>query len=65
VRIIPLQFLPSMHPAVILTRATVACVVGVSIYIGVARIFRIRELAELERMLLRKLRVWPSNRLRS
>ncbi len=65
VRAILLQFLPSIHPAVILTRATVACVVGVSIYFGVARMFRIRELAELERMLMRKLRVRPANRLTS
>jgi hypothetical protein len=50
-----------MHPTVILARATMACLVGVSIYFGAARIFRIRELAELERMLMRKLRARPTN----
>jgi putative peptidoglycan lipid II flippase len=53
-RIMLLQLLPGMHPVVILTRATVACVVGVGIYFSVARFFRIRELAELERMLMRR-----------
>jgi len=65
VRIILLQFLPGMHPIVILIRATVVCLVGVSIYFWVARIFRVRELAELERTLMRKLRVRRTNRLKS
>jgi len=63
VRIMLLQFLPSMHLGVILIRAALACVISLSVYFGVARIFRVRELTQLEQILMRKLRVRASNQL--
>jgi hypothetical protein len=40
----------------ILVRATMLCTVGSAIYLALARLFGIRELARFERMLLRRLR---------
>ncbi|HLN08428.1 MAG TPA: lipid II flippase MurJ, partial [Xanthobacteraceae bacterium] len=58
-RVLLLQFLPGMQLAVILTRATVLCSVGVGIYLAVARLLGIGELARLERLLLRRLGIRP------
>lgn len=49
-----LQFLPGMHVAVAFTRATVLCGVGIGIYLALARLFGIRELGRLQRLLLRR-----------
>ena len=64
-RALLLQFLPGMYLAVVLMRAIVLCAVGLGIYLALARLFGISELAELERMLLlklglRRLRGWKS-----
>ncbi len=55
VRELLFQFLPGMHVAVLLTRATVLCAVGIGVYLALARLFGIRELASLQRLLLRRL----------
>jgi putative peptidoglycan lipid II flippase len=57
VRTLLLEFLPGMHLAVILLRATVVCAVGLGIYLVLAQYFGIREFAKFERMLLRRLRL--------
>jgi putative peptidoglycan lipid II flippase len=51
-RVLLVQFLPGMNLGEVLTRATVLCVVGVGIYLALARLLGIRELAQLERILL-------------
>jgi peptidoglycan biosynthesis protein MviN/MurJ (putative lipid II flippase) len=51
------EWLPGTEITVILVRATVLCVVGGGIYLALARLFGIRELASFERMLLRRLRL--------
>jgi putative peptidoglycan lipid II flippase len=56
VRIFLFQFLPGMHLGVILTRASILCVIGVGIYLGLARLFGINELAELKRLVMGRLR---------
>ncbi len=55
VRYLPLQFLPGMQMLAILTRSIALCAVGISIYLAVARILGISELAKLQRLLSRKL----------
>jgi putative peptidoglycan lipid II flippase len=55
IRSLLLQFLPGMQIAVILTRATVLCGVGIGVYLALAQLFGIRELDKLRRMLLRRL----------
>jgi len=55
VRDLLLQFLPGMHFVVILTRATILCSVGIGVYLAMARVFGIRELARLQRLLSRRL----------
>jgi putative peptidoglycan lipid II flippase len=57
VRVLLLQSLPGTQITVILARATVLCVVGGGIYLALARLFGIRELARFERMLVRRLRL--------
>jgi putative peptidoglycan lipid II flippase len=57
VRIFLFQFLPGMHLGVMLMRASILCVIGVGIYLGLARLFGISELAELKRLLIRRLRL--------
>jgi len=56
-RVLLLQFLPGISLAIILMRATALCVLGVSIYLTLARLFGVRELAEIEGMLLRRLKL--------
>jgi putative peptidoglycan lipid II flippase len=55
VRVWLLQFLSGTYLPSVLTRATVLCTVGLGIYFAMDRLFGIRELARLERMLLRRL----------
>jgi putative peptidoglycan lipid II flippase len=55
VRALLLPYLPGTHLVVILLRATVLCTVGVGTYFTLARLLGIRESAELEHFLLRKL----------
>jgi putative peptidoglycan lipid II flippase len=57
VRVPLLRVLPGAEITVILVRATVLCAVGVGIYLALARLFGIRELARFERMLVRRLRL--------
>jgi putative peptidoglycan lipid II flippase len=56
-RALLLQFLPGMHLALILIRATVLCSLGLGIYFALAQFFGIGELARFERLLLRRLRL--------
>jgi putative peptidoglycan lipid II flippase len=57
VRMALLKWMPGTAPVAILVRATVLCAVGGGIYLAVARLFGIRELAKFERMLLRRLKL--------
>jgi putative peptidoglycan lipid II flippase len=50
-----LQFLPGIHLAVILLRATVLCAVGIGIYLALTRLFGIHELGRLQRIVSRRL----------
>jgi len=55
VRFILLKFWPGTELYLLLGRAALLCAVGLAIYVGIARLFAIPELAELETLLLRKL----------
>ena len=57
VRALLLQLLPGVHLAVVIMRTTVLCSVGLGIYLALARLLGIRELAKFERLLLRRLRL--------
>jgi putative peptidoglycan lipid II flippase len=57
VRVLLVQLLPGNDLTMILTRATVLCVVGMSIYVALARLFGIGELAEIVGKLRRTIRV--------
>ena len=59
VRVLLLRLLPGEHLTALLIRATVLCTVGIAIYVVLARILRVRELAEIETMLLRRLKLRP------
>jgi putative peptidoglycan lipid II flippase len=61
VRILLLEFLPGVHLAVILTRAAVLCAVGVGIYLALAQLFGVRELAKLHDILRRRLTLQQRN----
>jgi putative peptidoglycan lipid II flippase len=61
VRIFLLQFLPGMHLDVILMRASILCVIAIGIYLGLARLFGIKELAELKRLVMGRLRFQRAN----
>jgi len=61
VRIFLFQFLPGMHLGVMLMRASILCVIGVGIYLGLAQLFGISELAELKRLVMRRLRLQRPN----
>jgi putative peptidoglycan lipid II flippase len=50
-----LQFLPGMQILAILLRATVLCAFGIAIYLIVARLLGVTELASLQRLLSRRL----------
>ena len=60
VRVQLLAFFPAVHLSAILIRVTVLCAVGISTYVAFARILGVRELIEMELMLLRKLKLRPS-----
>jgi putative peptidoglycan lipid II flippase len=51
------HFLPDMRLGQILVRISVLCVIGVSIYVGLVRLFGISELAEVKRLLMHKCRL--------
>ena len=55
-----LELVPGVLLSAILIRATVLCGVGIGIYVTLARILGVRELTEIEGMLLRKLKLRPS-----
>lgn len=61
VRVLLLEFLPGVHVIEILIRAGVLCATGISIYVIVARILGVRELAEIEGMLLQRLKLRRSS----
>ena len=54
-RYLLLQFLPGMQILAILLRATVLCAFGIAIYLIVARLLGVTELARLQRLLSRRL----------
>ena len=54
-RYLLLQFLPGMQILAILMRATVLCAFGIAIYLAVARLLGVTELARLQRLLSRRL----------
>ena len=54
-RYLLLQFLPGMQILAILMRATVLCAFGIAIYLAVARLLGVTELAKLQRLLSRRL----------
>jgi putative peptidoglycan lipid II flippase len=58
-RICLLHILPGAGLGEILMRIAILCVVGVSIYAGLGRLFGVAELAEAERLLLRRFRLQP------
>jgi putative peptidoglycan lipid II flippase len=47
-----IQLLPDNHVAAIVMRAGLLCAVGLGIYLVLARVLGVRELAEVERMAL-------------
>ena len=55
-----LPLFPGVQFTAILIRVTMLCAVGISTYAAVARILSVRELIEIEVVLLRKLRLRPS-----
>jgi putative peptidoglycan lipid II flippase len=57
VRVVLVRWLPGTDLVAILVRASVLCALGGGIYLAVARLFGIRELAKFERMLLRRLKL--------
>ncbi len=57
VRILLLGLLPGLHLAEIVTRAMTLCGVGVGTYLVLLRIFGVRELAEVERLVARKFKI--------
>jgi putative peptidoglycan lipid II flippase len=57
VRAALLQSLPGTGLTAIFVRATVLCAIGSGVYLALARLFGIRELATFERMLLRRLKL--------
>jgi len=54
-RYLLLQFLPGMQISAILMRATLLCAFGIAIYLAVARLLGVTELARLQRLLSRRL----------
>ena len=54
-RYLLLQFLPGLQILAILMRATVLCAFGIAIYLAVARLLGVTELARLQRLLSRRL----------
>jgi putative peptidoglycan lipid II flippase len=55
-----LELVPGVLLPAILIRATVLCAVGIGAYVTLARILGVRELTEIEGMLLRRLKLRPS-----
>ena len=54
-----LEFVQGVHLTAILIRATVLCAVGIGTYVVFARILGVRELIEIEAILVRKLKLRP------
>ena len=54
-----LELVPGLLLTAILIRATVLCAIGISTYVAFARILGVRELIEIEVILLRKLKLRP------
>ena len=52
-----LSWLPDMHLATILLRATLLCMFGIGAYLGLARFFLVTDVIEFEVKLFRKLRL--------
>jgi len=52
-----LEFVPGVHLPAILIRAMALCAVGIGTYVTLARILGVRELTEIEGMLLRRLKL--------
>ena len=62
VRLWLLGWLPGVHLVEIVARAATLCGVGVGTYLVLLRIFGVRELAEVERLVARKFRIWRSGK---
>jgi putative peptidoglycan lipid II flippase len=60
VRIWLLGWLPGVQLVEIVTRAATLCAVGVGTYLVFLRIFGVRELAEVERLVARRFNIWRS-----
>jgi putative peptidoglycan lipid II flippase len=52
------QFLLSMEFAILLVRSGLLCLVGLGIYLAIVRLLRVRELPEVQEMIVRKLSLW-------
>jgi hypothetical protein len=52
-----------VHLAVIFVRATMLCAAGIGVYVTLARVFGVHELAEIESILLRRLKLRFQNLL--
>jgi putative peptidoglycan lipid II flippase len=59
-----LQWLPDMHLTTILLRATLLCAFGTGTYVILARLLGVHEMAEIEDIVLRRLRLRPNFRPR-
>jgi putative peptidoglycan lipid II flippase len=56
-RVLLLQLLPGLNLVVLLARIALLCLAGLTIYLLVARLLGVREIAEAESLLLRRLRL--------
>ena len=59
VQFLLLQLLPGVHLITILMRATTLCAVGIGTYVTLARLLGVHELAEIEGIALRRLKLRP------
>ncbi|MCP1972661.1 murein biosynthesis integral membrane protein MurJ [Bradyrhizobium elkanii] len=55
-RIQLLQWLPDANAMTVIGRATLLCMLGIGLYWGMAHLFRVGEIAEIQAVLLRKIR---------
>lgn len=58
------QFLLSMDFAILLARSGLLCLAGLGIYLGIVRLLGVRELPEVQEMIVRELRLWGVLRYR-
>lgn len=56
IRLLVLKFMPGSDLAFVLIRSVVLCTIGIGTYLAIARLLQIRELAEIEGIVLRMIR---------